>query len=69
MSRQPDSHLRAHLPIPEVPRPGPTTFDAKDPDTDDEGPPMLKKKSSGISKALSGIISSIRPGDDGNERS
>ncbi len=33
MSRQPDSHLRAHLPIPEVPRPGPTTFDAKDPDT------------------------------------
>lgn len=44
--------------------------DAKDPEsTDDEGPPMLKKKTSGISKALSGIISSMRPGDDGNERS
>ena len=33
MSNQPDKHLRAHLPIPEVPKPGLTTYDAKDPDT------------------------------------
>jgi arylsulfatase len=33
MSNQPDKHLRAHLPIPEIPRPGLTTYDAKDPDT------------------------------------
>ena len=33
MSNQPDKHLRAHLPIPEVPKSGLTTYDAKDPDT------------------------------------
>jgi arylsulfatase len=33
MSNQPDNHLRAHLPIPDVPKPGLTTYDAKDPDT------------------------------------
>ncbi len=33
MPHQPDRHLRAHLPIPDVPRPGLTTYDAKDPDT------------------------------------
>jgi hypothetical protein len=33
MPNQPDKHLRAQLPIPEVPRPGLTTYDAKDPDT------------------------------------
>jgi arylsulfatase len=33
MSNQPDRHLRAYLPIPEVPRWGLTTYDAKDPDT------------------------------------
>jgi arylsulfatase A-like enzyme len=33
MSKQPDKHLRAHLPIPEVPKSGLTTYDAKDPDT------------------------------------
>src|SRR5512134_2508324 len=33
MANQPDRHLRAQLPIPEVPRPGLTTYDAKDPDT------------------------------------
>jgi arylsulfatase len=33
MSNQPDKHLRAHLPIPDVPKPGLTTYDAKDPDT------------------------------------
>ena len=33
MANQPDRHLRAYLPIPEVPRPGLTTYDAKDPDT------------------------------------
>ena len=33
MSNQPDHHSRAYLPIPEVPKPGLTTYDAKDPDT------------------------------------
>src|SRR5512143_3790653 len=33
MPNQPDRHLRAHLPIPEVPKWGLTTYDAKDPDT------------------------------------
>ncbi len=33
MSNQPDRHLRAQIPIPEVPKPGLTTYDAKDPDT------------------------------------
>jgi arylsulfatase len=33
MPSQPDRHLRAHLPIPDVPKPGLTTYDAKDPDT------------------------------------
>ncbi len=33
MANQPDRHLRAQLPIPEVPRWGLTTYDAKDPDT------------------------------------
>src|SRR5512139_2803555 len=33
MANQPDRHLRAHLPIPEVPKFGLTTYDAKDPDT------------------------------------
>ena len=33
MANQPDRHLRAQLPIPEIPRPGLTTYDAKDPDT------------------------------------
>ena len=33
MANQPDKHLRAQLPIPEVPRWGLTTYDAKDPDT------------------------------------
>jgi arylsulfatase A-like enzyme len=33
MANQPDQHLRAYLPIPEIPRPGLTTYDAKDPDT------------------------------------
>lgn len=33
MSNQPDRHLRAHLPIPEVSSWGITTYDAKDPDT------------------------------------
>ena len=33
MSNQPDQHSRAQLPIPEVPKPGLTTYDAKDPDT------------------------------------
>jgi arylsulfatase A-like enzyme len=33
MANQPDKYLRAQLPIPEVPRWGLTTYDAKDPDT------------------------------------
>ncbi|MCU0507797.1 MAG: sulfatase-like hydrolase/transferase [Anaerolineae bacterium] len=33
MAHSPNLHLRAHLPIPEVPRFGLTTYDAKDPDT------------------------------------
>ncbi len=33
MSNQPDKHLRSVLPIPDVVRPGLTTYDAKDPDT------------------------------------
>ena len=33
MTNQPDRHLRSHLPIPEVPKFGLTTYDAKDPDT------------------------------------
>ena len=33
MANQPDKHLRAQLPIPEVPKWGLTTYDAKDPDT------------------------------------
>lgn len=33
MSNQPDRHLRAHLPIPDIVRYGLTTYDAKDPDT------------------------------------
>ncbi len=33
MTNQHDRHLRAHLPIPDVPKPGLTTYDAKDPDT------------------------------------
>src|SRR5512136_1792301 len=33
MPNQPDRHLRAQLPIPEVPKWGLTTYDAKDPDT------------------------------------
>ena len=33
MTHQPDNHLRAYLPIPDVPKPGLTTYDAKDPDT------------------------------------
>src|SRR5512136_1183216 len=33
MANQLDKHLRAQLPIPEVPKPGLTTYDAKDPDT------------------------------------
>ncbi len=33
MSNQPDKHLRANLPIPDVVKPGLTTYDAKDPDT------------------------------------
>ncbi len=33
MSNQPDKHLRAILPIPDVARPGLTTYDAKDPET------------------------------------
>jgi hypothetical protein len=33
MANQPDRHLRAQLPIPEVPKWGLTTYDAKDPDT------------------------------------
>ena len=33
MAHQPDRHLRAHLPIPEIAKPGLTTYDAKDPDT------------------------------------
>ena len=33
MANQPDKYLRAQLPIPEVPKPGLTTYDAKDPDT------------------------------------
>src|SRR5512136_1414634 len=33
MANQPDKYLRAQLPIPEVSRPGLTTYDAKDPDT------------------------------------
>jgi arylsulfatase len=33
MNEKPDKHSRAHLPIPEVRRPGLTTYDAKDPDT------------------------------------
>ncbi len=33
MPNQPDKHLRAYLPIPDVSKPGLTTYDAKDPDT------------------------------------
>ena len=33
MTGAPDRHARATLPIPDVPRPGLTTYDAKDPDT------------------------------------
>lgn len=33
MTNQPDRHLRSYLPIPEVPKFGLTTYDAKDPDT------------------------------------
>src|SRR5512136_1165620 len=33
MANQPDKILRAQLPIPEVPKWGLTTYDAKDPDT------------------------------------
>ncbi len=33
MSNQPDKHLRGQLPIPDIPRPGLMTYDAKDPDT------------------------------------
>lgn len=33
MTNQPNKYLRAQLPIPEVPRWGLTTYDAKDPDT------------------------------------
>jgi arylsulfatase A-like enzyme len=33
MSNQNDKHTRAVLPIPDVPKPGLTTYDAKDPDT------------------------------------
>ena len=33
MPNQPDRHLRAQLPIPEIAKPGLTTYDAKDPDT------------------------------------
>ncbi len=33
MANQPDKHLRAMLPIPDIVRPGLTTYDAKNPDT------------------------------------
>jgi arylsulfatase len=33
MPNKPDKHQRSILPIPDVPRPGLTTYDAKDPDT------------------------------------
>jgi arylsulfatase len=33
MTKQLDKHLRAQLPIPEITKPGLTTYDAKDPDT------------------------------------
>ncbi|RPJ02971.1 MAG: arylsulfatase [Chloroflexi bacterium] len=33
MSNQPDKHLRSMLPIPDLVKPGLTTYDAKDPDT------------------------------------
>ncbi len=33
MANQPDRHLRAMLPIPDVVMPGLTTYDAKDPGT------------------------------------
>jgi hypothetical protein len=33
MTNQADRHLRAQLHIPELPKPGLTTYDAKDPDT------------------------------------
>jgi len=33
MSNQPDRHARTMLPIPDRPKPGLTTYDAKDPDT------------------------------------
>ena len=33
MANRPDQHARASLPIPDIPRPGITTYDAKDPDT------------------------------------
>ena len=39
MANQPDRHLRSHLPIPEVPKFGLTTYDAKDPDT--QYPPIV----------------------------
>src|SRR5512137_2794563 len=33
MSKQHDQHLRSMLPIPDIVKPGLTTYDAKDPDT------------------------------------
>jgi arylsulfatase len=33
MPNQPDRHMRSSLPIPDRPRPGLITYDAKDPDT------------------------------------
>ena len=39
MTNQPDRHLRSYLPIPEVPKFGLTTYDAKDPDT--QYPPIV----------------------------
>ena len=33
MANQPDKHLRAMLPIPDLSKPGLTTYDAKDPET------------------------------------
>ncbi|HNS03975.1 MAG TPA: arylsulfatase [Anaerolineae bacterium] len=39
MSNQPDRHARTHLPVPEIPPWGITTYDAKDPDT--KFPPII----------------------------
>ena len=54
MANQPDQHLRAHLPIPEVPKFGLTTYDAKDLETY-EPTVVLVDDNNNISEVLKSI--------------